>query len=157
MLRDQLLLNTYVIYIRNEIINEFIFVSVKKASSPLLSYPLFGVTYIRIYASPSTLTEPRSLVLLLRHPHQICCRHHFTPRHTAKERITCQIQYDLVNAIYDHNKKIVDPGSATISIFPVLILQEIRRLEFMAQQRYGLLFCHELGGGSSVPSCPFLP
>ena len=53
--------------------------------------------------------------------------------------------------------KSVDPGSVTISIVPVLPLQEVRRLAFTARQHAGRPSRHGSGGGGGGPSCPFFP
>ena len=52
---------------------------------------------------------------------------------------------------------LVDPGSATISIVPVLPLLEVRRIAFMAQQHVGCPSRHGSGGSGGGPSCPYFP
>ena len=56
-----------------------------------------------------------------------------------------------------HNNKIVDPGSAAISIVPVLPLWEVRRIAFTAHQRAGRLSRHGSGGVGGGPSGTFFP
>ena len=47
------------------------------------------------------------------------------------------------------------PGSATISIVPVPLLHEVRRLAFTSRQHARLPSCHISGGGSGAPYFPF--
>ena len=64
-------------------------------------------------------------------------------------------RYEKINTWNDHNDKSVDPGSATISIVPVLLLQGLRRLAFTARQRSGHPSRYGSRGGGGFPSCPF--
>ena len=58
-----------------------------------------------------------------------------------------------INYWNDHNDKSLDPGSATISIVPVLTLREIRHLAFTARQGAKRPSRHGLGGRGSGPFC----